>query len=160
MTDENAVLTLKLDFPVSTKPEECMLTYEILPMLPLTEGGFTIDLPTDGTNAQVLTIELDGTIPASDLKGTSKEITITGLNTGQTSADVEPLVININFIECPEVNQTACTTCNRELFEVVDAVNSDYIWASTKGCTKCRYGWEQYLYPSTETPGEIIRDCT
>ena len=72
----------------------------------LPTDGFTIDL-SDTT--QVLTVELDGTIEAKDLRGISKMITVKGLNTGQMPDDIiDPLVINVNFIECPEVTQTAC----------------------------------------------------
>ena len=82
-----------------------------------------------------------------------------GYNTGQDPSEVEAHIININFIGCPEQERTACSTCDRELFEVIDTVNSDFIWSSTKGCTQCRYGWEQFLYESTTTPGDIIRGC-
>ena len=107
-------------------------------------------------DTQLLTVSLDGTVEAATLIGESYQIEVKGINTGQSSDDVEPFIVQVNFIGCPEVDRTYCATCDKNMFEIEDTDNSDYIWSNTKGCTQCRYGWEQFLYESSD---DIIRGC-
>ena len=144
------MLTLTVGFPESTRPADCPLTYDIQADSP---QGVSLILDEE---TQLLTVSLDGTIEASDLIGSSYQIEVKGLNTGQSADDVEAFVIEVNFIGCQDVDRTFCATCDKSQFEVEDTENSEYIWSNTKGCTQCRYGWEQYLYESSDG---IIRGC-
>ena len=158
LTQGDAVLELQIDFPTSSRPDDCpLIEYEIIPDPNGDHPGWDVFITlviTLDPLTRILRVAPDESVEAADLMGQTYEIQVKGRNTDQAFADVTPALIHVNFIGCAEADTTGCASCDRELFEVVDTINSDYIWSSTRGCTACRYGWEQELYESVTSGGD------